>query len=242
MQQQEQPKSLRILPKDLEEYIRESISDLHQKGGSLNICVLSDYGYYDNNGFIDVNGPDDGDYIDYRVFKISSIKINIIGEGKKNNIKISMKLHTIEPEDEGNYTIFSTYPDEVLQDLSVEEAQKNAVRILNPYYKDFRSKDPIPIRSVLADMDTMRNIISKKYDFSQKEANILIREFIELLIGNAQSDMELFTDDGETSKWETLTDKLNRMELVYTLIYGDTPDEVVSGSVTALINAIRQKY
>src|SRR5574338_518348 len=202
MQQQEQPKSLRILPKDLEEYIRESISDLHQKGGSLNICVLSDYGYYDNNGFIDVN----------------------------------------EPEDEGNYTIFSTYPDEVLQDLSVEEAQKNAVRILNPYYKDFRSKDPIPIRSVLADMDTMRNIISKKYDFSQKEANILIREFIELLIGNAQSDMELFTDDGETSKWETLTDKLNRMELVYTLIYGDTPDEVVSGSVTALINAIRQKY
>ena len=80
------------------------------------------------------------------------------------------------------------------------------------------------------------------FPFSQKEANILIREFIELLIGNAQSDMELFTDDGETSKWETLTDKLNRMELVYTLIYGDTPDEVVSGSVTALINAIRQKY
>lgn len=231
--------SKRILPKDLNAYIKEKLSN----DTNIDISVLSDYGYYDENGFVDVNGPDDGDFIDYRVFKIVEATCVIQKEKNKTIYRIKSTEYTISPEpEEAYYTVLQSYVNNLLSLESEEEALEILINILKPYYVNWTSSDPIPVRSVLTDIDTMKEILTTKYKISDKEAKELIREFVELLISSATSKLELYVDDGEESRWESETDKANRIELVYTLLYKQPPSETIVGSVTSVINSIRLKY
>lgn len=232
--------SPRILPVDFERYISKSISELTVENDSFTVSVLSDYGYFDENGRLDVNGPDDGDYIDYRVFKV------IVATFQKSNTKsnhiITYKLYTIEPEPEdGNYTVLNVYDGNVKKYTSFN-AEREFINLLKPYYINWNSSDPIPVRSVLTNLSTMRTIISNKYSLNKKDTDNIVLPFVELLISSATSDMQLYLDDGETSRWEAEVDKTNRVRIIYPLLYLVSYDDSLGGSSPTIINAIRQKY
>lgn len=234
-----------ITPQDFSEYILRQLKNVFTTGNTVSISTILDYGYFDDTGSkADIDDEDAND-VDYRNPRIQIVTISTISsKSKEKHFNMDRKIYYIDISEDGNHTILSmkqakNYTTKGVEN-HIEEAAEILRKVFKPFYPGFDSYTGYPINSVVTDADSLRNIYKYKYsDMDNKTAyRRYIREMFSYLIAHCHSRFIVFGDDGEESKWESETDRLNRIKILYTLFSTKPYDDSLGVSNSSVINAI----